>query len=64
MTLMDTHTAATAVTFTAVTLSKGEVFSACQALADAESTLRRVGHAGDADALFELFELLERRLCA
>ena len=65
MTLVDSNPAATAITFIAsVALSKGEVFGACQALADAERVLRRTGHADEAAAVWDVFELLERRLCA
>jgi len=45
-----------------VLLSKGEVFGACQALADADRALLRAGRTGEADALGDLFELLEQRL--
>ncbi len=45
-----------------VRLTKGEVFAACQALADADRCLVRAGRVGEADALAELFELLESRL--
>ncbi len=51
--------------FTAsVRLSKDEVFSACQALADADRCLVRSGRLGEADALGDLFLLLEERLVA
>jgi hypothetical protein len=51
--------------FTAsVRLSKDEVFSACQALADADRCLVRTGRLGEADALGDLFLLLEERLVA
>jgi hypothetical protein len=45
-----------------VLLSKGEAFEACQALADADRALLRAGRIGEADALGDLFELLEQRL--
>ena len=51
--------------FTAsVRLSKDEVFSACQALADADRCLVRTGRLSEADALGDLFLLLEERLMA
>ena len=51
--------------FTAsVRLTKDEVFSACQALADADRCLVRTGRLGEADALGDLFLLLEERLVA
>jgi hypothetical protein len=43
-------------------LSKTEVFAACQALADADRCLNRSGALGEAEALADLFELLEERL--
>jgi len=43
-------------------LTRDEVFSACQALADAGSHLHRVGQVAEADALGHLFVLLEGRL--
>jgi hypothetical protein len=50
----------------AVRLTKGEVFAACQALADADrrlaSTGTGTGTAAERHALAELFELLEDRL--
>ncbi len=46
----------------AVRLSKGEVFAACQVLADADRCLVRAGRLREADALGDLFELLEARL--
>jgi hypothetical protein len=46
----------------AVLLSKAEVFGACQALADADRMLLRCGGTREAEALGDLFELLERRL--
>jgi hypothetical protein len=46
----------------AVRLTKDEVFGACQALADADRHLVRAGHHAEADALGDLFELLEGRL--
>lgn len=45
-----------------VRLTKDEVFAACQALADADRHLVRVGCTAEADALAELFELFEERL--
>jgi hypothetical protein len=45
-----------------VRLSKGEVFAACQALADADRRLVGVGCVAEAGALGDLFELLEDRL--
>lgn len=55
---------AVAVRFTDnVRLTKGEVFAACQVLADAERHLRAAGHLAEAEALWHLFDLLERRLC-
>jgi hypothetical protein len=45
-----------------VVLSKGEVFGACQALADADRSLLRSGGKSEASALGDLFELLEARL--
>ncbi len=45
-----------------VVLSKGEVFGACQALADADRVLLRSGGKSEASALGDLFELLEARL--
>jgi hypothetical protein len=45
-----------------VVLSKGEVFGACQALADADRALLRAGRTDEAGALGALFELLEQRL--
>ena len=45
-----------------VVLSKGEVFGACQALADADRLLLRSGGKSEASALGDLFELLEARL--
>jgi hypothetical protein len=45
-----------------VVLSKGEVFGACQALADADRLLLRGGAKSEASALGDLFELLEGRL--
>jgi hypothetical protein len=45
-----------------VVLSKGEVFGACQALADADRLLLRNGGTSEASALGDLFELLEARL--
>ncbi len=43
-------------------LTKGEVFSACQALADADRCLIRAGRPLEAGALVDLFELLESRM--
>jgi hypothetical protein len=45
-----------------VRLTKDEVFAACQALADADRHLARVGCTAEADALGDLFELFEERL--
>ncbi len=45
-----------------VRLTKGEVFAACQVLADADRRLVGAGHAAEAGALGDLFELLEDRL--
>lgn len=45
-----------------VVLSKGEVFGACQALADADRLLLTSGGKSEASALGDLFELLEARL--
>ena len=45
-----------------VRLTKGEVFSACQALADADRCLVRAGRPREAGALGDLFELLEARM--
>ena len=45
-------------------LTKGEVFSACQALADADRCLVRAGRPREAGALGDLFELLEARMVA
>lgn len=45
-----------------VVLSKGEVFGACQALADADRLLLKSGAKSEASALGDLFELLEARL--
>lgn len=45
-----------------VLLTKGEVFEACQALADADRFLLRAGQLATARALGDLFELLEQRL--
>ncbi len=45
-----------------VVLSKGEVFGACQALADADRLLLRSGGKSEASALGDLFDLLEARL--
>ncbi len=45
-----------------VGLTKAEVFTACQALADADRLLARVGGTSEAGALGDLFELLEERL--
>lgn len=47
---------------TGVLLTKGEVFCACQALADADRALHRSGRLVEATALGDLFELLEQRL--
>ncbi len=48
--------------FLRVQLTKLEVFGACQALADADPVLVAAGHADEARALGDLFELLEDRL--
>jgi hypothetical protein len=45
-----------------VVLSKGEVFGACQALADAGRVLVRSGGSVEADLLCSLFTLIEDRL--
>ena len=45
-----------------VVLSKGEVFGACQALADADRLLLKGGGRREASALGDLFDLLEARL--
>jgi hypothetical protein len=45
-----------------VHLTKGEAFDACQALADADRVLVAAGGTAEADALGDLFELLEDRL--
>jgi hypothetical protein len=47
-----------------VGLTKREAFGACQALADADRWLIRAGRTAEADALGDLFELLEDRLTA
>jgi hypothetical protein len=47
-----------------VVLSKGEVFGACQALADADRVLLKIGGKSEASALGDLFELLEGRLAS
>jgi hypothetical protein len=47
-----------------VRLTKGEGFSACQALADADRWLVRAGRPREAGALGDLFELLEARMVA
>jgi hypothetical protein len=47
-----------------VWLTKREVFTACQALADADRELARSGRVAESDALGELFELFEDRLSA
>ena len=47
-----------------VRMDKGEVFAACQALADADRCLLRAGHLSEARALGDLFELFEERLFA
>jgi hypothetical protein len=47
-----------------VRLTKGEVFEACQALADADRVLLSAGRAAEAAALGDLFELFEERLVA
>jgi hypothetical protein len=45
-----------------VLLTKSEVFAACQVLADADRCLVRAGLLNEADALGDLFELLEHRM--
>jgi hypothetical protein len=45
-----------------VQLTKGEAFSACQALADADRRLIGSGFIAEAGALGDLFDLLEDRL--
>jgi hypothetical protein len=45
-----------------VRLTRGEVFSACQALADADRCLVRAGRRREAGALGDLFALLEARM--
>ncbi len=45
-----------------VVLTKSEAFAACQVLADADRCLVRAGRLGEADALCDLFELLEARM--
>jgi hypothetical protein len=47
-----------------VVLTKSEAFAACQVLADADRCLVRAGLLGEADALCDLFELLEARMAA
>jgi hypothetical protein len=47
-----------------VHLTKREVFTACQALADADRVLVRSGLVEEAHALGDLFELFEERLSA
>lgn len=47
---------------TSVRLTKGEVFTACQALADADRRLAGSGFTAEAGALGDLFDLLEDRL--
>jgi hypothetical protein len=47
---------------TRVHLTKREAFDACQALADADRVLVAAGSTAEADALGDLFELLEDRL--
>jgi hypothetical protein len=47
-----------------VGLTKEEVFAACQVLADADRCLVRTGHLRQADALGDLFEVLEGRMVA
>ena len=42
-----------------VRLSKGEVFAACQALADADRILLRAGGTAEAGALGDLFDLFD-----
>ena len=56
---------ATPVRFAAtLTLTKHEVYAACEALAGAERALVRAGRPEPAAALGQLFDLLERRLAA
>jgi hypothetical protein len=45
-----------------VRFTKGEVFIACQALADADRVLCKAGRLAEASALGDLFELFEERL--
>ena len=47
-----------------VHLGRHEVLAACQVLADAGRCLVRTGRLGEADAVGDLFELLEARLVA
>jgi hypothetical protein len=46
-----------------VRLTKAEAFDACQLLADADGCLVRAGYPEEANALAELFDLIESRLC-
>jgi len=47
---------------TAVVLTKREAFEACEACAEAERALLRMGRAAEAGRLAALFELIEGRL--
>ena len=47
---------------TAVVLNKREAFEACEACAEAERALLRVGRASEAARMAALFELIEGRL--
>ncbi len=46
----------------AIALTRTEVFTACQALADADRVLVRFGATREAADLADLFDLLEHRL--
>ncbi len=46
----------------AVVLTKREAFEACEACAEAERALLRIGRAAEAGRLAALFELIEARL--
>ena len=48
----------------AVVLTKREAFDACEACAEAERALLRIGRAAEAGRLAALFELIEARLVA
>jgi hypothetical protein len=45
-----------------IQLTKREAFDACQALADADRVLVATGSTAEAQALGDLFELLEQRM--